>query len=69
MKYGKQHTIRFHVDDIMSSHKDKKVNDEFNKWLNKMYGKYGEVKVYRGKKHDYLGMNLIFWKKVKSKLI
>ena len=39
MKYGKQHTIRFHVDDIMSSHKNKKVNDEFHEWLNKMYGK------------------------------
>ena len=54
MKYGKQHTIRFHVDDIMSSHKNKKVNDEFHEWLNKMYGKYGEVKVYHGK-------NMIIW--------
>ena len=26
---GKQHTIRFHVDDIMSSHIDPSVNDEF----------------------------------------
>ena len=24
---GKQHTIRFHVDDLMSSHVDRKVND------------------------------------------
>ena len=31
---GKQHTIRFHVDDLMSSHVDKKVNDDFYKWLN-----------------------------------
>ena len=23
---GKQHTVRFHVDDLMSSHKDKRVN-------------------------------------------
>ena len=38
----------------------KEVNDEFHKWLNKMYGKYGDVKVYHGKKHEYLEMNLIF---------
>ena len=25
----KQHTVRFHVDDLMSSHEDSKVNDEF----------------------------------------
>ena len=69
MKYGKQHTIRFHVDDTMSSHKNKKVNDEFHEWLNKMYGKYGNVKVYHGKKHDYLGMNFDFQKKENLKLI
>ena len=53
---GKQHTIRFHVDDLKSSHVDKKVNDEFLKWLNKKYGKFGEVTSTRGKSHDYLGM-------------
>ena len=26
---GKQHTVRFHVDDILSSHVDRNVNDEF----------------------------------------
>ena len=40
---AKQQTVRFHVDDLMSSHVDSKVNDRFHKWLNKMYGKYGEV--------------------------
>ena len=25
-----QHTVRFHVDDLMSSHEDKKVNDNFS---------------------------------------
>ena len=34
---GKMLTIRYHVDDIMSSHVDSKVNDEFLMWLNKMY--------------------------------
>ena len=33
MRNGSQHTIVFHVDDIMSSHVDKKVNDRFTKWL------------------------------------
>ena len=36
--HGKQHTVRFHVDDLMSSHVDPKVNDDFEKWLNKMHG-------------------------------
>ena len=44
------------MDDLKSSHDDKKVNDEFEKWLNKQYGAHGEVKVTRGKVHDYLGM-------------
>jgi hypothetical protein len=28
---GSQHTLRFHVDDLKSSHKDSKVNDQFKK--------------------------------------
>ena len=57
---GKQHTVRFHVDDLMASHMDSKVNDKFLKWLNKMYGTYGEVKATRGPIHDYLGMTFDF---------
>ena len=45
---GKQHTIKFHVDDLMSSHIDPRVNDEFDVWLNKKYGAYGAVKGTRG---------------------
>ena len=30
----KRHTILFHVDDMMSSHPDPKVNDDFLLWLN-----------------------------------
>jgi hypothetical protein len=62
---GKQHTVRFHVDDLMSSHVDKKVNDDFEKWLNKTYGGYGKIKSVRGKVHDYLGMNFDFSKMAK----
>ena len=56
----KQQTIRFHVDDAMSSHVDAKVNDNFEKWLNKMHGKHGEVKSTQGDAHDCLGVVLVF---------
>ena len=52
-----QHTVRFHVDDLWSSHVDPKVNDEFLVWLNQMYGKMGEVTAVHSKKFDYLGVN------------
>ena len=35
MVNGKQQTIKFHVDDLLSSHQQREVNDEFLKWLNK----------------------------------
>jgi hypothetical protein len=38
-----QHTVRFHVDDLMSSHVDPEINNNFQTWLNEMYGSYGEV--------------------------
>ena len=60
---GKQQTIRFHVDDVMSSCEDNgKVNDEFELWLNKTYGALTKVKATRGKIHDYLGMLFDFSK-------
>ena len=64
----KQHTIRFHVDDVMSSHVNKKVNDKFLVWLNKKYGKHGEVKATRGKMHDYLGLTFDFRTKGKVRI-
>ena len=60
LKEGKQQTVRFHVDDLMSSHINTRINDEFAKWLQNKYGTYGDVKVTRGKVHDYLGMILDF---------
>ena len=56
----KQQTVRFHVDDLMSSHMDPMVNNDFEKWLNMLYGNYGAVKATRGTSHDYLGMRLDF---------
>ena len=58
----KQHTIRFHVDDLMSSHEDYRVNDQFYSWLNDMYGKIGDVKEHRGNVHDYLGIDFRYYK-------
>ena len=66
---GKQHTIRFHVDDLpLSSHMDPKVNDEFAKWLNLKYGQLKPCTIVRGKVHKYLGMTLDFRKKGKLKI-
>jgi hypothetical protein len=60
MKNGGQHTVRFHVDDIMSSHVNKRVNDKFAEWLEKAYGDHKSVEPTRGKVHDYLGMTFDF---------
>ena len=49
MVHGKQFTIMWHVDDIMSGHVNPAVNDDFVRWLNQEYGKLGEVKASRGK--------------------
>ena len=56
---GNQHTIRWHVDDVMASHVDPKVNDHFIEWVKTKYEDkdIGEVKVTRGKEHDYLAMD------------
>ena len=37
IKFGKQHTVGLHVDDIMSSHVNTKVNDKFKEWTNHNY--------------------------------
>ena len=57
---GKQHTVRFHVDDLMASHMNPKVNDKFLEWLNKKYGSHGKVKATRGKVHEFLGVTYDF---------
>ncbi|CAJ1937353.1 unnamed protein product [Cylindrotheca closterium] len=64
----KQQTIRLHVDDLMSSHMDPKVNDEFAEWLNMRYGSIQACKIVRGKIHRYLGMTLDFSVKGKLKI-
>ena len=49
-----QHTIRFHVDDVMSSHVDPKVNDEFGEWAQQKYGDLKPGTVVCGKVKDFL---------------
>ena len=60
MVNGKQQTIKFHVDDLLSSHKQREVNGDFLKWLNEKYGHHGEVTATRGNEHEYLAMLLKF---------
>jgi len=57
---SKQHTIPFHVDDIMASHVSCLVNDQFAEWPNSMYGHYGEEKQTGGDLHHYLAMHFNF---------
>ena len=57
---GKQHLVRFHVDDILSSHEDSKVNDYFALWAQRKYGRIKPVEVKRGKTFRFLGMTLNF---------
>ncbi len=67
-KNGAQHTLLFHVDDLKSSHKDPKVNDQFEKWLQTKYGGHGQVITHRGKVHEYLGMELDYSEPGKVKI-
>jgi hypothetical protein len=58
MVNGQQLTVSWHVDNLKASHKDPKVIDQFIQWIKDTYGSIGEVKVTRGKIHEYLGMKL-----------
>ena len=57
-RFGTQHTIRFRVDDILSSHLNAKVNDKFLKEPNQFYGKLKPGTSKRGDEHEFLGMTL-----------
>jgi len=56
----KQQTVRFHVNDVMSSHVDTKVDDDFEKPLNETHGEHGKVKSTQGDAHDHLGAMFAF---------
>jgi hypothetical protein len=59
---GKQLTVGWHVDDIITLHVDKIVVDHFIEQLEGEFGKETPMNVSRGKVHDYLGMVLDFSK-------
>lgn len=59
VKHKLQHIVRFHVDDILSSHVNPKVN-ESERWAQSKYGDIKDVEVTQGKKHTFLGMVLDF---------
>ena len=49
---GNQHTVIFHVDDGLASHKNPVENTKLLIYLNKIYG--DGITFTRGKKFDYL---------------
>ena len=53
------------MEDLKSSHKDSKVNDQFDQWLQASYGQHGKVVTHRGKIHEYLGMEIDYSEKGK----
>jgi hypothetical protein len=53
---GKQFNIPWHVDDLKLSRVDVKVVDDNITWPKSIYSE--DMRVSRGKKHDYLGMDL-----------
>jgi len=52
---GKQCTVAWYVDDNKDSHIDPKVIDELLKIIQRHFD---DIKVMRGKKHKFLGMNI-----------
>ena len=57
---AKQHALLWHADSVKSLHVDPKVNAKFTEWAERAYrsNELGHVKVYRGTKHNYLGITL-----------
>ena len=69
---SKQLMLVWHVNDIKASHVKESVITEFIEWLKHTYeyifeDGLGAMQVSRGKKHDYLGMQLDFTKNGKVK--
>ena len=57
---GKQCTVGWHVDDLMTTHVSDDVITELFDKLNEVFGKETPLSISRGTKHDYLGMELDF---------
>ena len=50
------------MDDLKAAHANSEVNDDFLSWHKTKYANdgVGKVTVTRGKRHEYLGMTLVF---------
>jgi hypothetical protein len=55
---SKQLTIMWNVDDLKLSHSDENEVTKAIDWLKSIYGE--DMRVSRGNKYDYLGMDLIY---------
>ena len=60
LKEGKQQTVRFHVDDLMSSHVDSKVNDKFEEMVEQEIWKLRKSEVYERKSSQLFGYDFRF---------
>jgi hypothetical protein len=63
---GTKFTVVWHVDDIKMLHVDEKEVSKLITWLKSIYGE--DIRVSRGRVHDYLGMTLDFTNKVEVKV-
>ena len=70
MVNGKQHIVACNFDNLKSSHVDPNFNNDFYKWLEKMYGSnyIGHVEAKCGKVHEYLAMTLDYTEEGKFKV-
>jgi hypothetical protein len=66
MVNGKQFTITWHVDDLKLSYVDAEEVTKMIDWLKSFYR--DNLRVSRGKTHDYLGMDLDFTEPGKVKI-
>ena len=57
---GEQLTVQEHVDDLLASHKDQCVLDNFIEALNNKFGKGKKFKEKKGAVHDYLALTVDF---------
>ena len=65
----RQHTVRFHVDDVLSSHVDPEVNTKFGAWANETYGKLKPVELHHGNIHEFFVMTLDYSNKGECHLL
>ena len=65
---GKQITVVWHVDDLKISHDNGDTVDALIRKLSKQYGKEVDLKIHRGKVHEYLGKKLDYHEQGKVKV-